>query len=370
MTTSAETPLEQLTKLGVSIWLDDLSRQRIASGNLSELIRESRVSGVTTNPTIFANAVREDELYITPLKKLASEGFSPEAAITRLMCDDVRGACDLFAQTYRDTQGYDGRVSIEVPPALANDAQSTVATAVTIWEEVDRPNVLIKVPATAAGLEATTALLELGISVNVTLIFSLNRYREVLNAYLTGLELARAAGRDLTQIHSVASFFVSRLDTAVDDALREVGTPRALDLLGKSAVANAQLAYGIFVEVMGSERARYIRQLGANVQRPLWASTGVKDPALPETLYVTELAGADTVNTMPEKTLAAFAANGQLHGDSLTGSTVEANAILNELEHLGISYTATVDALEQDGIRKFVDSYTQLVHTAEAVMAR
>lgn len=368
MSAQQASPLQQLSDTGVSIWLDDLSRNRLSSGQLQGLIEQSNVTGVTTNPTIFANALSHSQEYEEPLRELALAGATVEDAVLELMCRDVQDACDLLEQIFVDSAGYDGRVSIEVPPALAHDADETVNAARALWQRIDRPNLLIKVPATSAGLAAVVTLLAEGISVNVTLIFSLQRYREVMNAYFTGLERARAAGHDLTRIHSVASFFVSRLDTAIDAQLRAIGSDEALQLCGTAAIANARLAYEIFVQSCGTARALAIQAVGANMQRPLWASTGVKDPALPDTVYVTELAGPNVVNTMPEATLRAVADHATITGNTLAGLANEANTTLNSIEHLGISYTETVQALEIEGIAKFVQSYDELLETARNAM--
>lgn len=368
MSISGLTSLAELTDLGVSVWLDDLSRSRLASGSLQKLIEQMHVSGVTTNPTIFANAVSGSDAYTAQFRDLASRGLSADQAVRELMCIDVQDACGLLTSTFIDSDGYDGRVSIEVPPALAHDAAATVAAGIDLWQRIDRPNLLVKVPATIAGLEATTELLARGVSVNVTLIFSLQRYRETINAYWTGIERARNAGRQIGNIHSVASFFVSRVDTVIDAALRDANSDAARELCGRAAVANARLAYEIFRESLTSERAQYLRAAGANVQRPLWASTGVKDDALPDTLYVTELAGPNVVNTMPESTLHATAEHGQVHGDTLTKRAAEANQVLNDIAHLGFSYEEAVRNLEVEGIEKFVRSYDELVETASRAM--
>jgi transaldolase len=364
MSTQQASPLAQLSEIGVSVWLDDLSRDRLSSGELRAVVENSFVTGVTTNPTIFAHAVSHSDAYEQPLRELAREGVTAEDAVLELMCRDVQDACDLLEEVYVTSSGYDGRVSIEVPPSLAHNADETVIAARTLWRRIDRPNLLIKVPATPAGLVAITALLAEGISVNVTLIFSLQRYREVINAYFTGLERARAAGHDLSGIHSVASFFVSRLDTAVDAQLRAIGSQEALQFCGTAAIANARLAYEIFVQSIDSERAIALQAFGANLQRPLWASTGVKDPALADTLYVTELAGPHVVNTMPEGTLLAVADHAILSGNTLTGLTNDANTTLNSIEHLGLSYAETVLTLEAEGLAKFEQSYEELLDIA------
>ncbi|WP_404313407.1 transaldolase [Agrococcus terreus] len=363
-----------LSDAGVSIWLDDLSRQRILSGNLAELIETRDVVGVTTNPTIFANALANGESYAEDVKALAERGASVDETITHLTTTDVANACDLFAPLYRSTDGFDGRVSIEVEPGLARDTDGTIAQAQQLHELVGRENVLIKIPATQEGLEAIAATIGAGISVNVTLIFSLDRYRDVINAYLTGLERAQQAGHDLSRIHSVASFFVSRVDTEIDKRLEAIGTDEAAALKGKAGVANARLAYRVWQEAFGSERAQTLLEAGANTQRPLWASTGVKDPSLPDTLYVTELVAPQTVNTMPEKTLEAVADHGEIRGDAVSGTADEAEGVLDALEAVGVSYADVVQVLEDEGVEKFDASWAELVETVrgqlDAAVAR
>lgn len=361
--------IEGLNTIGVSVWLDDLSRRRLRTGDLEGLIANSGVVGVTTNPTIFANALSGSDDYHESLRESADAGLTVDQAVVELMCADVRDACDLLSPTFLQTSGYDGRVSIEVPPNLAHDADATVSVARALWNRINRPNAMIKVPATPSGLDAIAELLSDGISVNVTLIFSLERYREVINAFFTGLERARSNGHDLSGIHSVASFFVSRLDTAIDEQLRALGSPEALRLCGSAAVANARLAYEIFEESLGSERAQFLQSVGANIQRPLWASTGVKDPELPDTLYVTDLAGPNIVNTMPEATLKAVIDHGVLTGDTLTDRATDANGVLNSIEQCGISYADTVEKLEAEGIDKFARSYVDLLDSARKAMA-
>ena len=350
-----------LSSHGVSIWLDDLSRARLESGSLERMIRDANVVGLTTNPTIFATAIQQDDSYRADLLRLREASVAPETVALDLMCADVQAACDLFADIFVQSNGIDGRVSIEVSPHFADNTEATVEAGIELWDRIDRPNLLIKVPATGAGLQAVTELVARGISVNVTLIFSLPRYREVINAYLTGLERARERGHDLSTIQSVASFFISRLDTAVDSQLRELATPEALALTGKAALANAQLAYEIFTETLTSERAQYLLSQGAHPQRPLWASTGVKDAALPDTLYVTELVAPNVVNTMPEQTLNAVLDHAVFRGDTLTDTAHHANHVLNEIERLGISYAEVTRNLESEGIEKFTASYDEML---------
>ncbi|WP_367319678.1 transaldolase [Streptomyces sp. HUAS ZL42] len=353
--------LKRLSDEGVSIWLDDLSRRRIESGNLAELVRNRHVVGVTTNPSIFQAAIGSGEGYEEQLADLAVRGVTVDEAVRMMTTADVRAAADLLRPVYDATGGRDGRVSIEVDPRLAHDTRATVAEAKQLTWLVDRPNVMIKIPATKAGLPAITEVIGLGISVNVTLIFSLERYREVMAAYLAGLEKALAKGLDLSAVHSVASFFVSRVDTEVDKRLTVLGTDEAVALKGRAALANARLAYEAFEEVFGSagnstrhgERWTALVAARANKQRPLWASTGVKDPAYKDTLYVDDLVAPGTVNTMPEATLNATADHGVITGDTVTGGYVQARADLAAVEQLGISYDEVVQQLEDEGVAKF-----------------
>jgi transaldolase len=360
--------LKQLSDAGVSIWLDDLSRERIKTGNLQQLISESSVVGVTTNPTIFASALSKGEQYDDQMRELAAVDSSVGDAIKALTTDDVRNACDLFADVYTATGGYDGRVSIEVEPGLALDTEGTTAEAADLFKIVDRPNVLIKIPATKAGLPAITSSIAEGISVNVTLIFALERYRGVIDAYFSGLEQAAANGHDLSGIHSVASFFVSRVDSEVDKRLDAVGTDEAKALKSKAALANARLAYALYQEEFSSERWAALEAKGANRQRPLWASTGVKDPDLPDTLYVTELVVANTVNTMPEKTMKAFADHGEVQGDRVSGTEADAQQVFDALAAVGVDLDDVVDVLEKEGLQKFDASWTELVETVQTAL--
>ena len=362
------TPTAALSVLGTSIWLDDLSRDRINSGGLQKLIAERNVVGVTTNPTIFASALAKGEAYDAQVAQLAAAGKTVTEAVFEITTEDVANASDIFRSVYDSTGGQDGRVSIEVEPGFAHDAAATSNQAKQLWTKVDRPNVLIKIPATIEGLKAITETIGSGISVNVTLIFSLERHREVINAYLSGLEQAKAAGRDLSTIHSVASFFVSRVDTEINNRLDAIGTPEAIALKSKAGIANARLAYQVFQQAFDSERAKGLIATGANVQRPLWASTGVKDPTLPDTLYVTELAVANVVNTMPEKTLEATFDHGVIDGDQVTGNYDDANAVLDALDALGISYEEVTALLEKEGVEKFIVSWNELLDTVTAAL--
>lgn len=365
---STESPTEALSAAGVSIWLDDLSRERINSGGLERLISERNVVGVTTNPTIFATALAKGEAYDAQVAELAAAGKTVTEAVFEITTDDVAAASGIFRPVYDSTGGQDGRVSIEVEPGLAHDAQKTITQAKELWAKVDRPNAMIKIPATLEGLDAITETIGAGISVNVTLIFSLDRHRAVIDAYLSGLEKARDAGRDLSTIHSVASFFVSRVDTEVDKRLVAIGTDEATALKSKAGIANARLAYRVYEQAFDSERAAALLAAGANKQRPLWASTGVKDPALPDTLYVTELAVGETVNTMPEKTLEATFDHGTITGDNVTGRYDEATATLDALDALGISYDEVTELLEKEGVEKFIVSWNELLDTVAAAL--
>ena len=367
-TSSTVSATAALSDLGVSIWLDDLSRERIVSGGLQKLIDDRNVVGVTTNPTIFATALAKGEAYDAQVAELAAAGKTVNEAVFEITTDDVSSASDIFRPVYDATNGQDGRVSIEVEPGLAHDAAGTIQQAKELWAKVDRPNAMIKIPATVAGLEAITETIAAGISVNVTLIFSLERHRGVIDAYLAGLEKAKAAGHDLSTIHSVASFFVSRVDTEIDKRLDAIGTDEATALKSKGGVANARLAYEVYEQAFSSERAKTLIAAGANKQRPLWASTGVKDPSLPDTLYVTELAVGETVNTMPEKTLEATFDHGVIEGDNVTGNYASANETLDALAALGISYDDVTALLEKEGVEKFIVSWNELLDTVSAAL--
>lgn len=357
------TPTEALSNAGVSIWLDDLSRERLNEGSLERLIAEKNVVGVTTNPTIFAKALANGAAYEDEVRELAANGADIETAIAELTQHDVQRACDVFLDVYRSTNGEDGRVSIEVSPEIATDADATVAEAKRLWSAIDRPNLMVKIPATREGIPAIADVIAEGISVNVTLIFSLERYRAVINAYLAGLERAQQAGRDLGTIRSVASFFVSRVDTEVDARLDAAADADAATLRSRAGVANARLAYQIFEETFDSERAKTLLAEGAHVQRPLWASTGVKDPSLKDTLYVEALAAPQTVNTMPEATLNAVADHGEFHGNAIGGEYEDANSVLDALERRGIAYREVTDKLEREGLGKFLASWRELRET-------
>jgi transaldolase len=363
------TPTQQLSDAGVSIWLDDLSRGRLETGTLRKLIEEKNVVGVTTNPSIFHAAITTGTDYDTVIAAQAAAGATVEETVFEITTTDVADACDLFAPVAAASKGVDGRVSIEVDPRLAWDTAGTIAEAKHLYKKVAKDNVLIKIPATLEGLEAITATMAEGISVNVTLIFSLERYRAVINAFQSGLEQAKGKGHDLSKIHSVASFFVSRVDAEIDKRLDAIGTDEAKALKGKAGLANARLAYEVYEELFSTERWALLAETGGLPQRPLWASTGVKDPAYPDTLYVTELVAPGVVNTMPEKTLDATSDHGTVTGDTVSGTYADANATLDALEALGVSYSDVVALLESEGLDKFVASWKELLGDVEGALA-
>ena len=364
---TSDNALAQLTELGVSIWLDDISRERLTSGNLAGLVRDLDVRGVTSNPTIFAKALSSGSAYAEQVADLATRGVSVDEAARLITSYDIRWACDVLRPVYDSTSGLDGRVSLEVDPRLARDTERTIAEARALWWMVDRPNLLIKIPATVEGLPAITQCLSEGISINVTLIFSLQRYAKVIDAYYEGLE--KASGRDISAIASVASFFVSRVDTEVDERLDKIGTPEAHALRGKAALANARLAYELFEQKSATPRWEALKVRGARPQRPLWASTSVKDPSFADTMYVIELAAPDTVNTMPEATLHATAAHGVFGGNTIAGTYDESRRVIQQLEDLGVHYDDVVDVLEVQGVDKFEASWRELLDTIRTEMA-
>jgi transaldolase len=361
--------LAAVSDLGVSIWLDDLDRGRLTGGGLQDLIDSSHVVGVTTNPAIFDHSITSGaDDYAEQMRDLAMRGVDVGEAVRALTTYDVRWACDVMHDVYERSGGKDGRVSIEVDPRLARQTAETVAEAKALWWMVDRPNLLVKIPATVEGLPAITATLAEGISVNVTLIFSVDRYREVMDAYMAGLEAAAANGHDLSKIHSVASFFISRVDSAVDAALEKIGSDEALALRGQAAIANGRLAWAAYEEVMASERWRALAAAGANPQRPLWASTGTKNPAYADDAYVVELIAPDCVNTMPEKTLDALRAHGQVHGDTVSGRGPEAQATFDQLAAVGVDMSEVFVDLEEDGVVKFVDAWQNLLDNLDQAL--
>jgi transaldolase len=362
--------LQELSQAGVSIWLDDLSRQRITSGNLADLIAHRHVVGVTSNPTIFSHALEHAEDYDDQVRELAARGASVEEAVREITVADVQQACDMFSGTWETTGGLDGRVSLEVDPQLAHDCDATLAQAAELWKMVDRPNLMIKIPATEEGLPAITGALADGISINVTLVFSVERYREVMAAFFAGLEQASANGHDLSSIASVASFFVSRVDTEVDKRLEAIGTKPALALRGQAAVANARLAYAACQEEFATPRWTHLREAGARPQRPLWASTGVKNPKYPDTKYVTELIAPGVVNTMPEQTLLALADHGEVPGDQVSGTAEASQRVFDELTAVGVDLDDVFAVLEREGAEKFEASWSELAETVAGQLAK
>ena len=358
--------LAALSAAGVSVWLDDLSRERLQTGNLQDLIDTRSVVGVTTNPSIFQAALSKGTAYDAQVAELAERGADVDATIRTVTTDDVRNACDVLAKQYELSGGVDGRVSIEVDPRLAHDTDKTILQAIELWKIVDRPNLLIKIPATLAGLPAITAVIAEGISVNVTLIFSVERHKAVMDAYLDGLAKAKEAGHELSRIHSVASFFVSRVDTEIDARLEKIGSEEALAQRGKAGIANSRLAYAAYQQVF-EEGRRFgaLKHEGARVQRPLWASTGVKNPDYSDTMYVTELVAPDTVNTMPEKTLEAVADHGVITGDTVSGTADAAQAVFDELSGVGVDLPDVFKVLEDEGVEKFETSWNELLEATQ-----
>jgi transaldolase len=369
MTSNPDDTLQALSDAGVSIWLDDISRDRLRTGNLDMLIRDMHVVGVTSNPTIFAHALSSGDAYDKQIGDLALRGVSVEEASRAITTFDIRWAADVLAPAYQASDHVDGKVSLEVDPRLAKDTEKTVAEARALWWMVDRPNMFIKIPATPAGIPAITRCLAEGISVNVTLIFSLQRYGEVIDAFMAGLEQAAENGHDLSEIHSVASFFVSRVDSEVDNRLDKLGTPEARELRGKAAIANARLAYQLYEERFGTPRWAALRAKGARTQRPLWASTSTKNPDYDDTMYVVDLVAPDTVNTMPEATMHATTAHAKLRGNTAASGYDEARKLFADLERLGIQYDDVVSVLEDEGVAKFEASWNELLETIKKEMA-
>jgi transaldolase len=369
MTPQADDVLTQLSAAGVSVWLDDISRERLTTGNLAGLIRDRHVVGVTSNPTIFAHALASGSAYDAQLTDLEVRQVGLEEAARAITTYDIRWACDVLRPVYDTTDGVDGRVSLEVDPRIARDTAKTIAEARALWWLVDRPNLFIKIPATEPGLPAITQCLSEGISINVTLIFSLERYGQVIDAFFAGMEQAGQAGHDLATIASVASFFVSRMDTEVDKRLDKIGTAEAAALRGKAAIANARLAYELYEERFATPRWEALRRAGARPQRPLWASTSTKDPAYPDTMYVEELVAPGTVNTMPEATLHAMADHGKLHGNTGSSGYDQARQVFADLEALGIGYQDVVTVLEDEGVAKFAASWQEMLETISTQLA-
>ena len=362
--------LEHLSAAGVAIWLDDLSRERLVSGSLHNLVQNCRVVGVTTNPTIFQRALAGSDTYAEQVLDLARRGVAVDEAVRMITTYDVRWACDVLRPVYEETDGLDGRVSIEVYPRLAHDTATTVAEARQLWWLVDRPNLFVKIPATEAGLPAIADCLAEGISINITLIFSRARYEAVMDAFLDGMERARAAGRDLSTIASVASLFVSRLDTAVDEQLDRLGTTDAARLRGKAAIANARTVFAAYERLFTGARWKALSAGGARPQRPLWASTGVKDPAYEDTRYVEQLVTAGVVNTMPEATLHAVADHGKVPGDSVRVNYAGAQQVLDDLATLGVDYSHVTRQLENDAVQAFQASWDSLARALEDHLRR
>lgn len=357
--------IDDLKKVGTSTWLDDLSRDRLTSGNLKELLSSKSIVGVTTNPSIFAAAMGKGTAYDEQIGELKQSGSSVDDGVYTMAIKDVQDACDLFAEIYKESDGKDGRVSIEVDPRISADRDATLTQAKNLWERVNRPNVMIKIPATQGSMPAISDALAEGISVNVTLIFSVPVYRSVVAAYIDGIKRAAENGHDVSKIHSVASFFVSRVDTEVDKRLDAIGTPEALALKGKAGIANAHRAYAAFEDLFKDAD----QPEGAHVQRPLWASTGVKNSDYPQDMYVTELAGPDTVNTMPEKTIDAAIEGNGIHGDTLTGKGDEAEELFQKLSTLGIDFDDVFQVLEREGVEKFVQAWEELLDSMKGKLA-
>ena len=356
--------LASLSTAGVSIWLDDLSRERLRSGSLAQDVADSSIVGVTTNPSIFAAAVADSDQYREQVQDLKARGIGTEEAVRMITTADVREAADVLRPVYDSTDGVDGRVSIEVDPRFARDTAATIAEAKQLWWLVNRPNAMVKIPATKEGLPAITAALAQGISVNVTLIFSLERYAEVVDAFLEGMEQAQKNGHEVSRIASVASFFVSRVDSEVDRRLDQAGPDSPVR--GKVALANAHLAYEHYEKVLASDRWKALAAAGAHPQRPLWASTGTKDDAYPDTLYVDELVTKDTVNTMPQSTIDAFADHGEVPSDvsswdTVSGNYAQAREVFATLKDAGVDLDDVTAQLETEGVAKFVDSWNELL---------
>jgi transaldolase len=353
--------LKQLSDAGVSIWLDDLSRERIETGNLADLVRDQHVVGVTTNPSIFQAALSKGERYDAQIRELAALGTDRDQAVRVITTDDVRNACEIMRPAYDASGTVDGRVSIEVSPGLAHDADATIAEAADLWKTVDQPNLLIKIPGTAEGCPAITETIGNGISVNVTLIFGLQQYDDVMEAYVAGLERAKENGHDLSGIHSVASFFVSRVDTEIDQRLDAAGADASLR--GRAGVANARLAFRAFEEFFTGDRWTALEAAGARKQRPLWASTGVKNPEYKDTMYVDDLVVEDTVNTMPEKTMQAVADHSEITGDQVRPFYDDAEATMQALADAGIDYDDVIEVLIKEGVDKFIKAWDELLES-------
>ncbi|NIA25060.1 MAG: transaldolase [Gammaproteobacteria bacterium] len=354
--------LHAVAAQGQSIWLDSISQELLKPAGLPRMMKDDAITGVTSNPSIFAAAIMGSADYDRPLGDMAARGASTDEIYTALVTGDIQAACDVMRPVFDRTDGVDGYVSVEVSPDLAHDTAATVAEAREWVKRVDRPNLLIKVPATAEGIPAVRQLITEGTSVNVTLIFALERYREVMEAYLSGLEGLAAVGGDVSRVASVASFFVSRVDTEVDTRLEGIGTDDALALRGKAAIANARAAYGAFLEMFSGDRWEALTDKGARIQRPLWASTSTKNPAYRDVMYVEDLVAPDTVNTVPISTIDAYQDHGSSDPKVFTSADIAAAvATLDQLASVGIDYDDVVQVLEDEGVRKFADAYHQLL---------
>jgi transaldolase len=361
----AESNLHKLSKRGQSVWIDSLSRTMLESGELERLMKEDAVVGVTTNPTIFQKAISSGDAYDEQLKELLDEETDPKEIFLQLSARDVEAALDVFAKVHEENP-QDGFVSWEVDPTLAYDREGTFDEAMRLHTWLDRPNLYVKIPATKPGLGAIEDCIAHEKSINVTLIFSLQRYKEVVEAYLRGLERLVASGGHPSQVHSVASFFVSRVDTEADKRLAAIGSKDALALRGKLAIANAKLAYEHYQQAFSGERWKFLEGKGANPQRCLWASTSTKNPEYRDVMYVEELIGPDTVNTMPLETIVAFQDHGEVRGNTVTEKVGKAHKLFAELEKVGVDYDDVTETLELEGVQKFADSFTELLDGVRA----
>jgi transaldolase len=362
----AKSRLHELSEHGVSVWIDSVSREWLETGELKRLMDEDAVVGVTSNPTIFQKAMAEGTWYDEQLEEVLKSEDDLKEIFFALAEDDIREACDLMKPVWESTDGVDGFVSFEVDPTLAYDREATYGQAMRFHDEIDKPNLFVKIPATVPGLAAIEDCIAATKSINVTLIFSLDRYKAVVESYLRGLERAVAGGKDITKVRSVASFFVSRVDTEADKRLEAVGNK---SLQGKLAIANAKLAYEHYLEAFSGPRWEFLEGKGAKPQRCLWASTSTKNPAYRDVIYVEELIGPDTVNTMPAETIRAFQDHGEVR-DTLTSGLDEARALIGELREVGVDYDDVVLTLEEEGVQKFSDSFVELLAGIEAKRAQ
>ncbi len=358
--------LHDLRTAGVSPWADQISRAMLESGDLARRVEDDALTGVTSNPSIFAASITGSSDYDDQLHSLAQRSASTAEIIGGLMAEDIRGACDVLAAVHRATDGRDGFVSVEVTPTLAHDTDATIEEAREWVKRIDRPNVLVKVPATAAGIPAIRTLIAEGVSINVTLIFSLERYRQVMDAYLDGIDRYVASGGDASQVASVASFFVSRMDSEVDKRLEAIGSAEALELRGRTAIANARLAYQAFLQTFAGERWEGLVARGARIQRPLWASTSTKNDAYPDTLYVQELVAPHTVNTMPLETIDAYQDHGPAPAAFGPEELADASRVLRTMADVGVDYDDVMEVLESEGVEKFIAAWNELVADVES----